>query len=143
MYGSVIYRTVESKYRSIVSNAVQDRPTCSPHYTTHLFNCQPRVVPPVEIAGTGDGSKHPLPSILNDKDLLEAKASAFSNLLRADIGQSLGVPLNAVDLEGVSPAGETIVDWQSWPQWVEGSLNVSRVQREGGGGRSEVIYYLP
>lgn len=89
--------------------------------------------PPVEIADTGDDSEHPLPSIFNEKDLLEAKASAFSSLMRADIGQSLGVPLDAVDLEGVSPAGKTIVDWQSWPQWVEGSLNVSSVRREGVG----------
>lgn len=142
------YRTVESKSRSIVSNAVRSfgqvsidmvDPPFPHHCTTH--NCQPRVVPPVEIAGTGEDSEHPLPSIYNDKDLLDVKASAFSNLLRADIGQSLGVPLDAVDLEGVSPAGETIVDWQSWPQWAEGSLNVSRIRREGGRGATKSTFW--
>ncbi|CAM9648366.1 unnamed protein product [Ascophyllum nodosum] len=87
----------------------------------------PRVLPPDGIFTNGDASEHPLPGIANDKDALDAQTSAFSNLLRADIGQSLGVPLGAVTLAGVSPVGETSIDWRLWQHWAEGSLNVSVV----------------
>ena len=98
------------------------------------------MLPPDGIFTNGDASEHPLPGIANDKDALDAQTSAFSNLLRADIGQSLGVPLGAVTLAGVSPVGETSIDWRLWQHWAEGSLNVSELVSEapeGAGGKRD------
>lgn len=77
---------------------------------------------------------------------MASQVSAFSALLRADVGQALGVSMKAVDLTGVSPAGETSVDWQEWTQWGVGALNVSsreeRKSRRRGKGRAKERFVL-
>lgn len=47
--------------------------------------------------------------------------------------------MKAVTVKGVSPAGETSADWESWRQWAVGSLNVSCDRGAGGEGGVRVL----
>lgn len=94
-------------------------------YITH-HRRQPRVLPPDGFTESSDAHGPPSSSVPSfAADALDEQGSAFSSLLRADVGRSLGVSMEAVAVGGVLPAGETVVDWQGWRQWGEGALNVS------------------
>lgn len=85
------------------------------------------MLPPDGYNDSGDASpsSSSLPRIA--ADALDEQGSAFSSLLRADVGRALGVPMKAVAVGGVLPAGETVIDWQAWRQWGEGALNVRTI----------------
>ena len=84
------------------------------------------MLPPDKVFDTGDGSApSSFPSTAGSAEALDEQGSAFSALLRADVGQALGVPMKSVSVGGVFPAGETAVDWSAWRQWGAGALNVS------------------
>lgn len=94
---------------------------------------QPRVLPPdgyTETRGANGPPSSSLPSFV--ADALDEQGSAFSSLLRADVGRALGVSMEAVAVGGVLPAGETVVNWQGWRQWGQGALNVSLTGVGGG-----------
>lgn len=119
---------------------------CCPHapfsFPINLALAQPRVVPPSLSAGSGDINHASLPSITADPDARDAQLSAFSALLRADVGQALGVSLKSVTLEGISPAGETRLDWAVWRQWGSGSLNVGVWGMREGGEDLEILDFF-
>lgn len=92
------------------------------------YSAQPRVLPPDGFSGDEGHTSNPsssLPPITASAKTLDEQGSAFAALLRADVGQALGVSMEAVAVVGVSPAWETLVDWQSWRRWGEEALNVS------------------
>lgn len=100
---------------------------------------QPRVLPPnhqVTEHGDATSPSSPFPSTANGAEALDEQGSAFSALLRADVGQALGVSMKAVSVGGVFPAGEMVVDWKAWRQWGAGALNVSLEWSHDGPGTS-------
>lgn len=92
------------------------------------------MLPPDKFTATGDaGQSSPFPSTPGGAEALDEQGLAFSALLRADVGQALGVSMKSVSVGGVLPAGETAVDWSAWRQWGAGALNVSLEWTHGGG----------
>lgn len=90
------------------------------------------MLPPDKVIETADaGPSAPFPSNEGTAEALEERGSAFSSLLRADVGRAVGASIKSVTVRGVFPAGETAVDWSAWRQWGAGALNVSL----GWGGR--------
>lgn len=99
-------------------------PSCLPALQSYDENCrQPAIHPHEQLHHQSS------PSIASDAAARSGVREAFSTLVRADVGQALGVSMEAVSIKGVSSTpvteGGVTLDWERWPEWRTRSLDVS------------------
>lgn len=100
----------------------RDHPAAAP---SACLTMQPPIPRPAHLEVHGDTEHRSPPKIATDKEALDGVAQGFTTLLRADLGQAIGVPIDSVTVVKVAPGKESLAGWNMWQQWMDESLNVS------------------